>query len=58
MAPQLVDNGCHGAEDLGFTGGGDVALVVDEDGVQQRWNEVLPNLEKSERSGAPVLTIN
>lgn len=43
---QLVDNGCHGAEDLGLTGSGDIALVVDEDGVQQRWNKVLPYLEE------------
>lgn len=45
MPPQLVDDGCHGAEDLGFSGSGDIALVVDEDSVQQRWNKVLPDLE-------------
>ena len=24
-------------------------MVINEDGVQQRWNKVLPNLEKNER---------
>ena len=46
VSPQLVDNGCHGAEDLRLTGSGNIALVVNEDGVQQRWNKVLPYLEK------------
>lgn len=46
VSPQLVDDGCHGAEDLGLTGGGDIALVVDEDGVQQRRNKVFPDLEE------------
>ena len=49
MSPQLVDDGRHGAEDLGLTGGGNVALIVDEDGVQQRWNKVLPDLENNGR---------
>lgn len=48
MPAQLVDDGRHGAEDLGFSGSGDVALVVDEDGVQQRRDKVLPDLEDGE----------
>lgn len=29
VAPQLVDDGCHSAENLRLTGSRDVALVVD-----------------------------
>lgn len=46
MSPKLVDNGGHGAEDLWFTSRWDVALVVNKDGIQQRWNKVFPNLEE------------
>lgn len=45
VSPQLVDNGRHGAEDFGFTSSGDVALVVNEDGVQQWRNKVFPDLK-------------
>lgn len=55
VPPQLVDNGCHGAEDFRFTGGGDIALVVDEDGIQQRWNKVLPYLTNNRKDGYSYL---
>lgn len=45
MSSQLVDNGRHGAEYFGFTSSRDVALVVDEDSVQQWRNKVFPNLK-------------
>lgn len=45
VPPQLVDNCCHGAEDLGLTGGRDVALIVNQDRIEQRWYKVLPHLE-------------
>lgn len=45
VSPQLVDDGRHGAEDLGLSGGGDVALVVNQDRVEKRWHKVLPYLE-------------
>lgn len=45
VSPQLVDNGRHGAEDLRLSGGGDVALVVNQDRIEKRWHEVLPYLE-------------
>lgn len=45
VSPQLVDDGRHGAEDLGLSGGGDVALVVNQDRIEKRWHEVLPYLE-------------
>lgn len=45
VSPQLVDDGRHGAEDLGLSGGGDVALVVNQDRVEKRRHEVLPYLE-------------
>lgn len=45
VAPQLVDDGCHGAENLGLTGSRDIALVVDQDRIEQRWYKVLPDLE-------------
>lgn len=55
VPPQLVHNGRHGAEDLRLTGGGDVALVVNEHGVQQRGNKVFSDLEKEEmdEQGSP-----
>lgn len=42
---QLVNNGCHGAEHLGFTSGRDVPLVINEHGLQQGGHEVLCHLE-------------
>lgn len=54
MSPQLVDDGRHGAEHLGLSGSGDVALVVDEDGVQQRRNKVLSYLENNRRDQQPA----
>lgn len=41
---QFVDNGRHGAKDLGLAGGGNVTLIVDEDSVQQWGDKVLSNL--------------
>lgn len=54
VSPQLVDNCCHGAEDLRLTGSRNIALVVNEDGVQQRWNKVLPYLEKQWKGSAGI----
>lgn len=54
VSPQLVDNGCHGTEDLRLTGSGNIALVVNEDGVQQWWNKVLPYLEKQWEGSAGI----
>lgn len=45
VSSQLVDDSGHSAEDLGLTCSRDIALVVNEDGVQQWWNKVLTNLE-------------
>lgn len=42
---QLVDDGCHGAEDLGLPGSRDVPLVVDEHRLQQGGHKVLSHLE-------------
>lgn len=42
---QLVDDGCHGAEDFGLPGSRDVPLVVDEHRLQQGGHEVLSHLE-------------
>lgn len=42
---QLVDDGCHGAEDFGLPGSWDVPLVVDEHRLQQGGHEVLSHLE-------------
>lgn len=44
VASQLVDNGRHGAEHLGLSGGGNVALIVYEDGVEERRDKVLADL--------------
>lgn len=49
VSPQLVDNGRHGAEHLRFAGGWDVALVVNENSVQQRRNKVLSDLKRTRR---------
>ena len=48
VTSQLIDDGRHGAEDLGLTGRRDITLVVYEDGIQKWWNEVLSNLENGE----------
>lgn len=45
VGSQLIDDGCHGAEDLGLSGCWDVSLVVDEHGLQQGRNKVLCHLE-------------
>lgn len=50
MRPQLVDDGRHGAEDLGLPGSGDIALIVDEDGVEQGRDKVLSDLVKQDGS--------
>lgn len=47
---QLVDDGRHGAEDLGLPRGRHVPLVVDEDGLQQGGHKVLPHLDHGERT--------
>lgn len=44
MDSQLVDNGCHGAEDLRLSCSRDVPLVVDEHGLQQGGHKVLSHL--------------
>lgn len=49
VPPQLVDNSCHGAEDFRLTGGRDIALVVNEDGIQQGGNKVLTNLKQQQQ---------
>lgn len=41
---QLVYDGCHGAENLRFPGSWDVSLVVDQHGLQQGGDKVLPHL--------------
>lgn len=44
VAAQFVYDGCHGAEHFRLSGRRDVPLVIYQDGVQQRWNKVLPDL--------------
>lgn len=44
MSPQLVDDDGHGAEHLGLARRRHVALVIDENRVQQRRNKVLSYL--------------
>lgn len=42
---QLVDDGCHGAENLGLPGSRDVPLVVDQHRLQQGGHKVLCYLD-------------
>ena len=44
VRPQLVDDGCHGAEDLGVAGRWDVPLIVDEHRLQQGGHKVITHL--------------
>lgn len=55
VPPQLVDDGCHGAENLGLAGSRDIALVVDQDRIEQRWYKVLPYLESPNRNKVSVV---
>lgn len=47
MDAQFVDDGGDGAQDLGFSGRGDVPLVIDQDGLQQRRHKVLCHLQET-----------
>lgn len=49
MGCELVDDGCHGAEHFGFSSGRDVPLIVDQHGLEQRGNKVLPDLSTRQK---------
>lgn len=46
---ELVDDGRHGAEHFGFSSGGDVPLIVDQYGLEQRGDKVLPDLNARQK---------
>lgn len=49
VSAELVDDGCHSAEHLGFSSRWNVPLVINENRFQQRWNKVLPNLKRQQQ---------